>query len=263
MSERPSSIIYLNLKWIKKQHKTLKTSWCHLCPFFETSVSSSINLSVLPFISPFNAGLPCPQCGHSACLFVCHLCVLQSISFFPSHFTVIRLVSLSSTGSGSVWVTGTGGTFWGTGAEEGSRSPEDAPAPTPLGPHGDTGPSEEGAPLWGERGKEWIFEIRRKRVWGQMIRLTWYKFFCIVCDFYEHLSFVCVLCVYGFASCKLLTNFIWVFINWVLISRSSSSFYPAPCPHAQPWATPWIPPRREVKVCAIVAIHKINRTEIT
>lgn len=42
-------------------------------------------------------------------------------------------------------VTGIGGNFSGTGAEEGSRSLGAAPGPTPGGPHADRGPSEEEA----------------------------------------------------------------------------------------------------------------------
>lgn len=44
-----------------------------------------------------------------------------------------------------VSVTGSGGNFSGTGVEEGSRSLEAGPDPTPGGPHADTGPSEEEA----------------------------------------------------------------------------------------------------------------------
>lgn len=46
-----------------------------------------------------------------------------------------------------VSVTGTGGIFWGTGAEGASRSPAAGPDPTPCGQHVDTGPSEAEAQL--------------------------------------------------------------------------------------------------------------------
>lgn len=44
-------------------------------------------------------------------------------------------------------VTDTGGNFWGTGAEEASRSPAAGLDPTPCGPRVDTGPSEAEAQL--------------------------------------------------------------------------------------------------------------------
>lgn len=67
------------------------------------------------------------------------------ISIIRPPFWTFWFVSFYSQSALLVSVTGIGGNFSGTGAEGGSRSPEDAPGPTPGGPHADTGPSEEEA----------------------------------------------------------------------------------------------------------------------
>lgn len=70
--------------------------------------------------------------SHHSCLKTSHPWNFLVV-WFASTFRQFSLLSLS--------VTGTGGNFWGTEEEGGSRSPVTSPAPRPDERHADRGPS--------------------------------------------------------------------------------------------------------------------------
>lgn len=125
---------------MKKSSSKSKRSWC--CPILCLTPVSSDTIFIFILLE------------------ICKSCGAPTVDMLAS---IIHLrTSLYSQLALPMSVTGTGGNFLRTGAEEGARSLEAGPDLTPLWPHADTGPSEEEAQLRRGENGEVLFKVRGK-----------------------------------------------------------------------------------------------------